>query len=95
MSQPPRQKQQTRDGRQRDEHLLRALRSDPGDQEQARAECADDGAESVGGIDPGEQLGGILPSRCGGRERQGEARAPQDRRRQEGPKCAGEVELES
>ena len=39
----------------------RALRSDPGDQEQARAERADDGSEGVGGVDTRHiSLAGIL-----------------------------------
>ena len=49
---------------QRDEHLLRVLRSHPGDQEQARAERASDGPQRVGGIDAGKQPGGSCPLRA-------------------------------
>ena len=72
----------------------RALRSDPGDQEQARAESADDGSEGVGGVDARKSVWRHPVLSMRPRKRQGEARAPQERRRQQGPKRAGEIELE-
>ncbi len=69
-------------------------RSHPDDQEQARAESSDDGPEGVGGVDPGHQPGSILSCRCGRRKRQGEARTPEERRGQQGPKRAREIQLE-
>ena len=65
------------------------LRAEPGDQQQAEAERADDGADRVGGIDAADQPPGVLTAGRGGGQGQREARAPQDARRAGRPRGSG------
>ena len=77
-----------------DEHLLRVLAADPRHEQQAGAQRADDGADGVGRIDAADQTRGILSARRDRRQRQREARAPQDRGGQHGPQAAHQIELQ-
>ena len=88
------QNQKRREPGDDDENLLGALAAKPRDQDQARRQRADDRADRVRGVDPLTRRAGILTVGSHGGERQREAGAPQDRRRQHGPHRADEIELE-
>ena len=80
--------------RRQHHHLLRVLRPDPRDEQQARAERAGDCADRVGRVDDADKPRGILPGRRHRREGERKARAPEERRRQHRPQRAHEIELE-
>ena len=76
------------------QHLLRALRPEPVDQDQARDDRADDRADRVRRIHATDQPAGVLPLPGDRRERERETRAPQDRPGQHRPERPHEIELE-
>ena len=89
-----REQEQSRHARYDHQHLLRALRSEPIHENEARDDRPEDGADSIGGVDAAHETSRVFPSSRHGGQRQRKARAPQNRPGQHGPERAHEIELE-
>src|ERR1019366_6101538 len=76
------------------EHALRILRADPGDEGERDDERAENRAQVIGGVYATYGLPGVLARSCERGDGQGEARAPQDGGRQDGPQTPHHIELE-
>ena len=89
-----RQGEERADGGEQDQHALAALRADGGNQNHAEGEGAHNRAGGVGRVNAAHHSPGIAAARGHGRQRQRKTGAPQQRRRQDGPSRARQVDLE-